>query len=59
MSDVRQRLLDIRHSLQFANDSPGGGISDTLWMTHDNETVFDALDSVIEDIAALTGAAKD
>jgi hypothetical protein len=50
--DAVAELRAIRNSLQFANDSPGGGISDTLWMMGTPETVFDALDRVIERLAA-------
>lgn len=42
------RLIEIRESLQFANDSPAGPITDTLWMMHGPETVFDALDALID-----------
>jgi len=44
---LRKVLLDVRHALQFANDSPGGGIIDTLWMMHDAETVFDHIDAAL------------
>ena len=40
-------LIKIREGLQFANDSPAGPITDTIWMMHGPETVFDALDALI------------
>ena len=43
---------EVKHSLQFANDSPNGPIQDTVWMMHDNETLFDFIDS------ALTNSTK-
>jgi hypothetical protein len=44
---LRKVLVEVRHALQFANDSPGGGISDTLWMMHGPETVFDFIDAAL------------
>ena len=47
-----QRLLaclqSVRESLQFANDTPNGGINDTIWMMHRNETLFDFIDSELD-----------
>lgn len=40
-------LKEAREALQFANDRPNGGISDTLWMMHRPETLFDFMDSAI------------
>ena len=39
---------EAREALQFANESPGGGINDTIWMMHRSETLFDFLDAAIE-----------
>lgn len=44
---LRKVLVDVRQALQFANDSPNGGISDTLWMMHSPETVFDFIDAAL------------
>ena len=41
-------VKEAREALQFANESPGGGISDTIWMMHRSETLFDFLDAAIE-----------
>lgn len=40
-------LIAVRHALQYANDNPGGGITDTLWMIESPQTVFDFLDAAI------------
>lgn len=40
-------LIESRHALQYANDNPNGGISDTIWMMHRPETVFDFMDAAI------------
>ena len=40
-------LIESRHALQFANDNPNGGISDTIWMMHGPETLFDFMDAAI------------
>jgi len=45
---LRKALVDVRHALQFANDSPNGGITGTLWMMHSPETVFDFIDATLE-----------
>lgn len=45
-------LRDIRQSLQFANDNPGSGISDTIWMMHRQQTVFDAIDELLTKLKA-------
>lgn len=44
-------LREVRHALQFANENPHGGISDTLWMMHDPETVFDYIDRQLAESA--------
>jgi len=44
---LRKVLVDVRNSLQIANDSPGGGICDTLWMMDDAETIFDHIDAAL------------
>lgn len=40
-------LIESRHALQFAKDNPNGGISDTIWMMHGPETLFDFMDAAI------------
>ena len=40
-------MIEAREALQFANDTPHGGISDTIWMMHRSETLFDFLDAAI------------
>lgn len=42
-----EALKEAREALQFANDSPGGAISDTIWMMHRPETLFDFMDAAI------------
>lgn len=56
---LQQSLIDIRHSLQFANDSPNAGINDTLWMMHSPETIFDAFDSALENLATIISPDED
>ncbi|WP_434513820.1 hypothetical protein AB6Q56_14665 [Dechloromonas sp. ARDL1] len=57
----RQRDLAVealeksREALQFANDSPGGGIVDTIWMMHSPETLFDFMDATISTIKESDG----
>lgn len=46
--DLLRGLKEAREALQFANESPGGPITDTIWMMHGPETLFDFLDSLIE-----------
>lgn len=53
--DYRKVLVDVRNSLQFANDNPGGGIVDTLWMMDAPETIFDHIDAAL----AQQGASQD
>ena len=48
MVKVTGQLVMIRESLQFANESPGGPINDTIWMMHTPSTLFDYIDDVIE-----------
>lgn len=54
MTELETKLLSIlkeaREALQFASDSPGGAISDTIWMMHRPETLFDFLDAAIDDV---------
>lgn len=40
-------LIEARHALQFANDTPNGPIVDTIWMMHRPETLFDFMDAMI------------
>lgn len=47
-------LKDAREALEFANDTPGGPIIDTIWMMHRPETLLDHLDAAIA--AAKDGA---
>ena len=49
---LRKVLIDVRHALQFASDSPGGGINDTIWMMHTPETLFDFIDAALGDTQA-------
>lgn len=44
---ARKVITDVRESLQFANDSPNGGINDTIWMMHRPETMFDYIDAAL------------
>lgn len=44
---LRKVLIDVRNALQLANDTPNGGISDTLWMPDQPETVFDFIDAAM------------
>lgn len=52
---AREILRETREALQFANDSPGGPISDTIWMLHQPQTVFDAIDEAIEVLSEAAG----
>jgi hypothetical protein len=45
---LRDALVQVRNSLQYANDTPNSGIDDTLWMMHSPNTVFDYIDSVLD-----------
>ena len=40
-------LIEARHALQLANDTPNGPIVDTIWMMHRPETLFDFMDAMI------------
>jgi hypothetical protein len=40
-------LREAREALQFANDTPNGAITDTIWMMHRPETLFDFMDAAI------------
>jgi hypothetical protein len=40
-------LINARHALQLANDTPNGPICDTIWMMHSQETLFDFMDATI------------
>ncbi len=53
-----EALKEAREALQFANDSPGGPITDTIWMVHEPETLFDFLDSAISAAEAEAPQAK-
>lgn len=44
---LRKVLIDVRHALQFANDTPVGAIGDTIWMIDEPETLFDFIDAVL------------
>lgn len=41
-------MQEAREALQFANESPGGPITDTIWMMHRPETLFDLIDAALE-----------
>lgn len=45
---LRAALQEVRETLQFANDSPNGGIHDTIWMMHRPETLFDFIDAAMQ-----------
>ncbi len=47
VKELEKVLTEARESLQFANDNPGGGIDDTIWMMHRPETLFDFLDQAL------------
>lgn len=40
-------MQEVREALQLANDSPGGIITDTIWMPHRPQTLFDFIDATI------------
>lgn len=40
-------LREAREALQFANDTPNGAVTDTIWMMHRPETLFDFMDEAI------------
>jgi hypothetical protein len=40
-------MQEVREALQLANDSPGGIITDTIWMPHRPETLLDFIDATI------------
>lgn len=48
-------LKEAREAFQFANESPGGGVSDTIWMMHRPETLFDFMDAAIVKAEARHG----
>jgi hypothetical protein len=52
---LRKVLIDVRQALQFANDSPGGGINDTIWMMHTPEMLFDFIDAALAQPESATG----
>lgn len=45
-----------REALQFANESPGGPIRDTIRMMHTPETLFDFMDAAIAQAESPKGA---
>lgn len=47
IEELRAALCDVRAALHLANDRPGGPISDTIWMTHTPETLFDFIDRAL------------
>lgn len=54
MREQRDRAMKVLHqsreALQFANDSPNGPITDTIWMMHTPETLFDYMDNALNPI---------
>lgn len=44
---LRKDFREAREALQLANDSPDGGINDTIWMPHRPETLFDFIDDAL------------
>lgn len=59
VKELVEALLEAREALQFANDSPGGGISDTIWMMHRPETLFDFLDAALAKHGTKTATPSD
>lgn len=55
--DLLAAMIEARHALQFANDTPNGPISDTIWMMHRPETLFDFMDAAIEKAQSAGGTA--
>ncbi|MEJ8837623.1 hypothetical protein [Ramlibacter sp. AN1133] len=52
LAAVASELRAVREALQFANDSPGGPITDTIWLLHEPCTAFDAFDLALERLEA-------
>lgn len=52
LHEVNQELLEVlkelRQALLFANENPGRGINDTIWMMDRPETLFDFIDAAID-----------
>lgn len=46
--NVIRMLVEIKHALMFANESPNGPINDTIWMMHQPETLMDFIDRHLE-----------
>lgn len=53
--DAVKALREVRQALQFANDSPNGPITDTIWMMHGPETLFDYIDAALDRAAKQAG----
>ena len=54
MTKTIEELTEIRQSLEFANECPNSCINDTLWMVGRPQTIFDAIDSLIEELKTQT-----
>lgn len=52
-------LREIRNALQFANDTPGGPICDTIWMMDQPQTLFDFIDEALDSERAAIQPAGD
>lgn len=50
---IREALSLVREALQLANDTPNGGITDTIWMPHAPQTLFDFIDEALAQPAAV------
>jgi len=50
---LNDKLIEIYSSLALENEGKNSNIKDTLWMIEGNETIFDAVAAVQEEISAL------
>ena len=46
-TELLEAFIEARHALQMSNDTPGSPITDTIWMMHRPETLFDFMDAAI------------
>jgi len=51
-------IIEVRETLQFANDSPNSPICDTIWMMHRAETLFDFIDGRMEEMNEIDAAMR-
>lgn len=47
-AELLNALKELRQALLFANENPGRGINDTIWMMDRPETLFDFIDAAID-----------